>query len=107
MMVRVLAGVLLAGILVPLVQPLPLPGGRSHDCRPTHVAAIALVAEGSCDHASSLCFAASGCVTTPPALSPAGLTLPRPSAPRTRKGERVTLVAGLLKAGPPTPPPNG
>lgn len=110
MAVRILAGVTLAGMLLLLLQPLPLRHSGSHGCDRPGAATIhaVVLTHGSvgCDHTDGVCLATTGCVTVPAAVSPTGMALSAPAVPRSRNGLEITLPVDPFRSGPPTPPPN-
>ena len=110
MAVRVLAGVMVVGMSLLSIHPLPLGRGGSHDHdRPSAAMShVAISTPGSvgCDHTDAACLAMMGCVTVAAAVAPTRMALLAPPAPRSSDVLGAMLAADLFKAGPPTPPPN-
>lgn len=108
--VRFLAAVVLAGMWITALRPLPVLDGRSHGCDRAGAAAtqgIALEpAQTGCQHVDVVCLVAAGCVMVSPALSPTRTTLSDIQIPVRGIDRAVTPIADLFQARPPTPPPN-
>lgn len=109
MAVRVLAGLLVVGMSLSSIGPLPSRDSRSHDCDRFSAAmpqASAAYGPLGCDHTDAVCLAMTGCVAVAAAVVPTTAVLPVPPTPRPSDGVGVKRAGDRFTGGPPTPPPN-
>ena len=108
---RAVAGILLVTVATFLFPP-EIAGAATaaHDCSiPAHMSSVGALPGPSipCSHPDGQgCVLAVGCMSLPAVLTSIGIAISAPAVRAARGASGPILGPALLRAGPPTPPPN-